>query len=146
MPYFEDCFEDNQDVDLFLAYVESTWIGKKRTRGNRSAPRFPINMWNRHLAIKEDRPTTNNAVESFNGRWNQSIGTKCNVWEVISKFKTEDSLTRDKVREMVTGKRRDSNPGRKEQRAIKMEQLKKAVASYDNFYMKEYMFGMRDHV
>ena len=39
---------------------------------------------------------------------------------------------------MVTGKRRDSNPGRKEQRAIKLEQLKKAVASSNSFFMKNW--------
>ena len=89
------------EVFTFLVYVEATWIGRRRTCSNRSAPRFPHSMWNINSNIVEDRPTTNNAVESFNGCWNQSIGTSFNIWTVISKFKTEDKLARTKLQKMV---------------------------------------------
>ena len=100
-PYFEQKFDDKVEVDLFPAYFESTWIGAKRTRGNRSNPRFSIDMWS--IYITNDCRTTNNAVESYNARWNQSIGTNFNLWNVIKEFKAEDSLARTKLQELVYG-------------------------------------------
>ena len=124
-------------------YVESTWIGKKRTRGNRATPRFPISMWNIHANIVENRPTTNNAVESFNARWNQSIGTNCNVWRVIEKFKTEDSLARAKLEELVTGRNNDSHPSRSNERKLRLDRIRGALTNFDPMYLKEFVFGMR---
>ena len=146
MPFFEKNFEDEHvEVFTFLTYVEATWIGRRRTRGNRSAPRFQHSMWNINSNIVEDRPTTNNAVESFNGRWNQSIGTSFNIWTVISKFKTEDSLARTKLQEMVTARRSDEHPARMEAKACRLKKLKDALENFDPDCLKEFMFGLRDN-
>ena len=147
MPFFEKHFDDdNAEVFSFLTYLESTWIGRKRTRGNRSAPRFPLSMWNIHSNIVADRPTTNNAVESFNGRWNQSIGTSFNIWKVVSKFKTEDSLARTKLQEMVTARRSGEHPGRAEAKACKERRLKEALTNFDPDCIKEFLFGLREDI
>ena len=129
---------------MFLAYFESTWIGAKRTRGNRSNPRFSIDMWSIYSNITNDRRTTNNAVESYNARWNQSIGTNFNIWNVIKKFKAEDSLARTKLQELVTGVRRDSNPSQLDERKAKYRRLRDALQNFDESNISEFLYGLRE--
>ena len=143
LPFFEEHFVDNVEVDLFLAYVESTWIGKRRTRGARNKPRFDISIWNIHLNVMEERTTTNNAIESWNARWNQSIGTNYNIWRVINKFKTEDSLARTKLREAVSGRDIEPNPARKNRRTERLSGLKTALQRFDADNLKEFLFALR---
>ena len=112
-PYFEQQHPDNREVDAFLTYCENTYIGKPNKRtGTRKNPRFQIFMWNIYDRILADEPTTNNAVESWNARWNNAHRANHNVLRVINGFKIEDSLARTKFQEQVAGRAVNPNPAR----------------------------------
>ena len=55
---FDECAEPLTD---FIAYIERTWLGKKVGRsGHRQVPLFPIDSWNKHNAVLNGEPLTNN--------------------------------------------------------------------------------------
>ena len=144
-PYFDDNFTDDQGVIDFLCYVENTYIGKPiRQQDARRQPMYSVEMWNIFNRILEDKATTNNPVESWNSRWNRSMGTNHNIWRVIQGFKTEDSLARQKLAEMVTGQNTEPNPSRADRRSARLQQLRTALGQYDRNTIKEFMFGLRD--
>jgi len=49
-----------------MAYFLRTWIGSTDFRGSRSAPLFPIPVWNCNDAVLHDLPKTKNFCEGFN--------------------------------------------------------------------------------
>ena len=69
-PHFDEHFDESLEVDEFLDYFERTYIGKPGARGRKN-PMFPISMWNIVERTLSDQASTNNAVESWNARWNR---------------------------------------------------------------------------
>ena len=68
-------FVDNEELlEDFLDYFETTWIGKKRRHSHRGEPTFAIKLWNNYDYIKNDLPRTNNFVEGWNSSFNKRIG------------------------------------------------------------------------
>ena len=94
-PFFTEHFPDSEEVDDFLHYFERNFIGLVRYDGTRRNPMFAYSMWNIHARVMNGDPTTNNAVESWNARWNRSMGTNHNVGRVIKGFMNEDSLQQE---------------------------------------------------
>ena len=75
----------SEEVRLFVAYLDRTWIGKlpmTRNRG-RKDPLFKFTLWNKWMEVREDIPTTNNSNEVYN-----------NLWTIITNFIREESLSR----------------------------------------------------
>ena len=87
------------------------------------------------------RTATNNAIES----WNQSIGTNYNIWRVINKIKTEDSLARSKLGEAVSGGDTEPNPARKNRRTERLSGLKTALQRFDADNLKKFLFALRGY-
>ena len=145
--HFDKHFKDDENVEDFLSYFVGTYIGEKNNRtGNRKDPMFPVSMWNIHGRIVQGQPATNNAVESWNARWNQSMGTNHNIWRVITGFKVEDSLARTEFMEQVTQRNIDPNPGRSSRRSGRMNTLKLSLEHYDRNNIKEFLYGLRGDV
>ena len=59
------------------------------------------------------------------------------------KFKTEDSLARTKLQELVTVRRADPNRSRTERQSARMSNLKAALQTFNQNFIKEFMFGLR---
>ena len=145
-PYHEDNLADHEDYEYvlnFISYVENTYIGKLNRRGERRPPLFPIPIWNIYQSILAQNNTTNNGVESWNGRWNNTIGTNHNLWRIINGFKKEDSLARTKLQEVVAGRYTDPNPSRSGRRSLRQEGLQISLQNYTRATCKEFMFGLR---
>ena len=146
-PYFEEHLPDNQECASYCSYVERTYIGKINPRtGDRRDPMFPIDMWNIHDRILSGKHTTNNSVESWNGRWNNTVGSNHNIFRVISGFKNEDGLARTKLQELVSGRSPEVNPSRKERKTARFEALKLSLSNYNQATLDEFMHGLRDDV
>ena len=146
-PYFEEHLPDNQECASYCSYVERTYIGKINPRtGDRRDPMFPIDMWNIHDRILSGKHTTNNSVESWNGRWNNTVGSNHNIFRVISGFKNEDGLARTKLQELVSGRSPEVNPSRKERKTARFEALKRSLSNYNQATLDEFMHGLRDDV
>ncbi len=96
-PYFEEHFhpEDYQEVHNFLNYVESAYIGKPSESG-RKRPLFDIPSWNVFRRFEDNIPATTNGIESWNARWNSTVGKTKNILRIISGFKSEDAHARTK--------------------------------------------------
>ena len=146
LEYFEQHFDEVTEVDNYLFYVESTYIGQKNRLGVRKNPRFPVTMWNIYTRIINQEPTTNNSVESWNARFNSSHRTNHNVLRIIRGFKAEDALARTKFQEEVVGKSTIHNPGRKNRISARYENLRLALTKYKKANIKEFMYGMRGDV
>ena len=145
--FFEEHFPDNETVDGFLLYIERTYDGKMNQRTNsRRQPMFPHEMFSIYDRVVQERGTTNNGLESWNARWNNSMGTNHNIWRVISGFKNEDALAKSKHQEMLAGRCVEQNPSRKDRQSARMRMLKSAMDGYNRDNIKEYMYGLREDV
>ena len=153
LPFFHEHFykatdsddeEDwSQEIDNFLCYMERTYIGKINSVNNiRSKPYFAISMWNLYDRIVGDKQCTNNGVKSWNARWTNTLGTNHNLYRVVSAFKKEDSLARQKFHEVVSGRSTEPNPSRKDRKTCRMKQLKDALLKFDKENLKTFMFGI----
>ena len=142
-PYFDQHFdyEENPEIEDFLSYVERAYIGTlNQATGERRRPMFPISIWNTYQLVLDDEPMTNNSVESWNARWNSTLGTNHNILRVVNAFKNEDSLARTKFLEAMSGRAVDPNPARKTRKESRHAELKATLANYSKDNMKDYMF------
>ena len=62
--------------------------------------------------------------------------------EAIRKFKTENSVARTKLQELLTVRRADSNRSRSERRSVRMSNLKAACQTFNPNFNKEFMFRL----
>ena len=132
-------------MDMFLGYVERTYIGKLNTRtGRRKDPMFNPSMWNIFHRVMNDEPTTNNAIELWNAKWNNAHRANHNVARVIGGFKAEDALARTKFQQQVAGRLADPNPVSSDRRSARHEQLKVVMMNYQKNNVNEFMFGLRN--
>ena len=107
---------------------------------------FAYSMWNVHARVINGDPTTNNAVESWNARWNRSMGTNHNVARVIKGFMNEDSLARAKFHEFVSGEKQSNNPSRDARKSYNHDNLVRALEQFDPENLKDFLYGMRNFV
>ena len=143
LPLFTQHFPDSEEVQSFLHYFELTYIGRILLGGDHGNPLFPHDMWNIRTRVLNDQHTTNNRVESWNARWNNSLGTNHNIFSVIKAFMKEDALARQKFQEMVAGRDANPNPRRQVRRSIHLERMKIAMSRYTRENKKEFMYMMR---
>ena len=144
LPFFEENFVEDEDVESFIGYVEKAYIGRLNHRtGQRKKPMFPAETWNIHQRILNDQPTTNNSVEAWNSRWNHTLGTGHNILRVITAFKHENSLARTKFQEQVAGQAIDPNPGQTRHRLARLEEIKYSLQNYNPLNIKEFLYDLR---
>ena len=98
-------------------YLEHTYMGKRRTRKNITAPLFSPSMWSHHQTVVGDsvRVLTNNSQECFNRVWNNTLAKSPDVGSVIAGFQREARLMSDTLREFRTYCPENHNAKRKKQ-------------------------------
>ena len=105
----------SEEVRLFVAYLDRTWIGKlpmTRNRG-RKDPLFKFTLWNKWMEVREDIPTTNNSNEVYN-----------NLWTIITNFIREESLSRKTLLDLASVVQTELRTLAKKNREIKVLGLK----------------------
>jgi len=59
--------DDYEQVEMFLAYFEKTWLGSMNTRTwERRSPLFAHSLWNKYQAVLDEDVLTSNAAEGYN--------------------------------------------------------------------------------
>lgn len=61
-------FTGNDQLEDFLTYFESNFIGRPLRNNQRGNPRYSLDSWNQHTNITNDINRTNNRVEGWNRR------------------------------------------------------------------------------
>ena len=93
----------------------------------------------------ENLPTTNNASESFNAKWNNDTSITPKLWPTLDHIIREDSLALTKWRENISTIRQvaespEEGRTRRVQQKNKLERIKLMVQEYSNIHdKKEYL-------
>ncbi|GAB0100308.1 forkhead box protein P1 [Sergentomyia squamirostris] len=88
-----EIFED-EDVSTFVEYFGKTWVSSFNVLGQRTAPRFNIELWNCHDAILNDLPKTSNAIEGWHRGFTDLVGIHHpTIWVFLERVKEEQCLT-----------------------------------------------------
>ena len=108
MEFLEQHFDGVPEVDSYLHYVESTYIGLKNRLGVSKNPR---NIYTRNLLPKT--------------LWNACFNrTNHNVLQIIRGFMAVDALAVSKFHEEVVGKSTIRNPGPNNRLSARYENLR----------------------
>ena len=79
----------------FLSYFEVNYIGAERgSRQNRyrTAPPFPINLWNVFNRVNNGQPRTNNSLEAFHNALQRVTNSHPAIWRLIECLRREEAL------------------------------------------------------
>ena len=143
---FEEILEsqfyiDNaEEVRDLINYFEDTWIGRPARRGGRSAPIFPVALWNVHDQVVEDLPRTNNSVEGWHRGFSQLLGAyHPTIWKFIDGLKKEQSLNELKLEQFNAGQQ---PPPRKKKYRDVAERIKTLVSEYGKRSNVDYIRGI----
>ena len=102
-----DTFED--DELLLLGYFEPTWIGVTvgRRSGRRTAPIFPLAMWNVHGRHFTGTTRTTNALESFHHAFNSLLSCKHpTIWVLLKALHRQQALTDNTLAHIARGEQK----------------------------------------
>ena len=119
----------NKEMTISVCnYLEHTYMGKRHTRTNTTAPPFSPSMWSLHQTVLGDsvRVLTNNSQECFNRVWNNTQAKSPNVGSVIAGFQREVRLMSDTLREVRTYCPDNHNAERKKQN-VRYNQISKIL-------------------
>lgn len=131
---------DEDDVNDFINYFESTWLGTMNWRTNmRKNPRYRHELWSKYDAVRSSEDTTTNSCEGFNNAIQLSVPHNASMWAVIHQFKTEESLVHVKLRDAAVGNTPDQNKRRTLNRVARMQELRHLVNSFETIPLKEYV-------
>ena len=128
-----------------ITYFERNYVGRKSGRaGCRRAPMFQPELWSIYPDLMENSPTTTNSLESFNCQWNATKLPPDNIWKVISGFRREDSLARERhLQELVEVQNPKLSPDEGRRRKIaaraKMQKLKNIAEQIEDMTPEEYL-------
>ena len=141
---FQPSFEDYLDeIDNFLIYVESTWIGALNPRtGIRKRPTFSHSMWNKHTTVMDDGFSTTNSCEGYNKAFGLSVNSRSGLWSVISQLQTEEVDCMKKVAESMRGPQNNdatASTSRNNARDARRAELKSIVSNYNNVNREVFM-------
>lgn len=81
----------NEEMDAFIDYFQNTYIGKMLRNGRRGRPTFEPSLWGKYNSVINEVPTTNNAVEAWNGVWNRSQRNAHQFTEIVAGLRREDA-------------------------------------------------------
>lgn len=68
--YSSEAYRQDEDLRRFARSWSQVWLGDLGPDGSRTAPRFPIDMWNVRMRVERGLALTNNTVES----WHRTAG------------------------------------------------------------------------
>ena len=132
--------DNSVDLREFLHYFEDTWIGRPARRGGRSAPLYPIELWNVHAQVVEDLPRTNNSVEGWHRGFSHLLSANHpTIWKFIDGLKKEQSLNELKLEQFTAGQ--PAAEGKKKYRDTS-ERIKSIVEEYGNRSNIDYLRGV----
>jgi len=145
-PLIESLPEDFPDAAFkYIDYVTRTYVGKRAGRsGSRRAPMFKPEMWTVFDEVLHECPTTNNALEAWNGRFNSTKLPCNNIWNHITSLQGEDSLAYERyLTELSNVINPDLSPEEGRQRKVKhrekMAKLKNIGQRIDEVDATEYL-------
>ena len=91
-------------LQRFLTYVETTWIGVLDRRQKRREPLFSIDLWNCYASVLNDLNKTNNHCEGFNNGFHSLLGsTHPSIFKFIDGLKKQQALTDLKREQLFAG-------------------------------------------
>ena len=134
-----DYFIENEEIlNDFLNYFESTWIGEKKRNSIRGDPLFSIQMWNCFDSVIDNLPTTNNGVEGWHNRFANIVDRyHAQMNEFINSLKMEQNTTEVLIQQFRSG-REIALPKRKKFKNYD-SRLKNVVQRYDRQNVLEYL-------
>ena len=91
-----DDYMEDIEVQSFITYFESTYIGVERGRGlrrRRCIPLFPINVWNVFMRIRDNLPRSNNSMEAFH-QASKPDAPHPHIWKFIAFLQREENLAK----------------------------------------------------
>ena len=62
--------ENDPDIEEFISYFTSSFIGRIREDGRQNQPRYPIEQWNQYFNVMNDAARRNNQVEGWHNALN----------------------------------------------------------------------------
>ena len=92
-----------------LGYFEPTWIGVTvgRRSGRRTAPIFPLAMWNVHGRQFTGTTRTTNALESFHHAFNSLLSCKHpTIWVLLNAIHRQQALTDNTLVHIARGEQK----------------------------------------
>jgi hypothetical protein len=136
--------DDYEQVEMFLAYFEKTWLGSMNTRTwERRSPLFAHSLWNKYQAVLDEDVLTSNAAEGYNHALSTSLPKNASVWALVEQLRTEESSISRKLHDSVLGPENNQATAPNTSRNIKKNQrlsdLKNLVSNYYNVSTKIYM-------
>ena len=131
---FEDILEKFSSYEIlkpFFVYLEKNYIGKKNKHNKRINSRFPIVTWNLHVRVLEDKPTTNNPVESWYSSLTSDTRSHPTINLVIHEIRLEESKTHSHIIKLDCGG--TFTVKSKKKHRIKCENIKNMVKNYHTY-------------
>jgi len=132
----------------YIDYYERTYVGRRAGRvGSRRSPMFCPSLWSIYEDIIQDKPTTNNALESFNAQWNATKLPSDNFWTVIAGFRREDSLAHERyLKDLSEVQNPEVSPDEGRKRKIawrqKMHRLQNLAGKLDDIPPQDYLMAV----
>jgi len=127
-------------LDDFMTYFLRTWIGSVNFRGARSAPLFPIPVWNCREYVLSDLPKTNNFSEGFNRGFSSLLLVQHpSISKLAEALIKKYSLTTLSFEQFNSGNV-CSSPASKTIRL--KDRLKRVVATYDDVNVIDFLRGV----
>jgi len=143
--YAKNDFRYKNEVKHFVTYLTNTYFGKK-IKNKTSSPKFGIEIWNKNYALVNGLPSTNNSLESFNGRYNYDQPGKQNLYSTIDGFKREFLFRDVKVKEIYAGKYVGRNKALVEETVLKYKTLSDAVKTFTLESFEIFFEKIKDYV
>jgi len=101
-----ECFDKLNRPDELAPvydYWEDNYIGRLR-RHRRSAPSFPIALWNMRSCVTDGLPRTNNSVEGWHHAFQSSVAChRPNIYKLIEHIQTEQDHTEQQIARFISG-------------------------------------------
>jgi hypothetical protein len=99
-----------RQLDVFVAYLDFTWIGKKAARsGRRGRPHISTEVWNHYETMVESDKSgralclTNNSLERYNRTLKKMVGSHPNVWLFTQSLISQEADYRRVLMHNATG-------------------------------------------
>ena len=109
------CQDVKERAIMEPTYFEPTWIGVTvgRRSGRRTAPIFPLAMWNVHGRHFTGTTRTTNALEAFHHAFNSLLSCKHpTIWVLLKAIHRQQALTDNTLAHIARGSRSLSQPSR----------------------------------
>ena len=138
----DEILHEGQD---YFDYVVRTYIGSRAGRSSsRRAPLFRPELWSSFDDLLTDSPTTNNALESWNARWNSAKMSTSNFWSVVEGFQREDALAYQRYLSDISDVQNPNvspveGTSRKIKHRLKMSRLKNVALKINSVPPAEYL-------